>query len=113
MTNFVFVYVSVFTVNNCPTGLGFMPVDATGDGTTTWIEPTATSTNGGVTLLSQTHTPGVSTFTFNTLTAVTYRWQDSANEQATCNFYINLQTAGKKKVNNITERHKLMCLMPN
>ncbi|XP_072034031.1 hyalin-like [Amphiura filiformis] len=85
---------SAFTVSNCPVGVGYIPIDATGDGPATWIEPTATSTNGGVTRIARTHQPG-DTFIFNQNTQVTYQWEDAANKFATCQFTIRLQNAGE------------------
>ncbi|XP_072048597.1 hyalin-like [Amphiura filiformis] len=90
----------VYTVSNCPVGVGYIPIDATGDGPATWIEPTATSTNGGASISHQSHQPGVAIFTFDSNTQVTYQWQDAAGVYATCQFWIRLQTAGVITVNS-------------
>ncbi len=73
------------TIHLCPSDISQDLELGRTNTTVNWTIPTATDASGTVILLSQSHTPGISSF-MPGRTTVTYKFVDGSGNEASCNF---------------------------
>lgn len=80
---------TALTILNCPELITVVNYLNSSEVAVQWDEPSASSANPPVTLVTQTHQPG-DNFTRDSQSTVTYVYEDSAGVAAKCEFVVKV-----------------------